>query len=211
VGTTSIFRAFTLVELLVVIAIIAVLASLLLPALSRSKTRAQATKCLGNLRQLGLATAIYSEESDDSLPFAWYDDPNPKVNSFYALLSPIIFHDYFDGYGDFEQGVFACPTRAKEALLGTNPMRISYAMNQYNSVAFPDPKTRKLAQIEALDIATRVIIADVASTYNHPALQNFSADQVGYKHGARANMLFFDGHAGAFSLKQTNGLFLAFP
>jgi prepilin-type N-terminal cleavage/methylation domain-containing protein len=62
---------FTLVELLVVVAIIAVLASLLMPALTRARTAARSRLCMNNLKQTGLAFAMYLDDHADHLPRAW--------------------------------------------------------------------------------------------------------------------------------------------
>jgi prepilin-type N-terminal cleavage/methylation domain-containing protein/prepilin-type processing-associated H-X9-DG protein len=97
--------AFTLIELLVVIGIIGILASLLMPAFGRAKGKASDTKCISNLRQIGIALNIYADENQGRLPYAERLPTSPVTPT--NVLPRIV--DVLSNHVGGAVSIFRCP------------------------------------------------------------------------------------------------------
>jgi prepilin-type N-terminal cleavage/methylation domain-containing protein/prepilin-type processing-associated H-X9-DG protein len=150
-------RAFTLIELLVVIAIIAILAGMLLPALARSKEKANHAMCRSNMKQIALAFQLYIDSNNDTYPGAaskgsykpmredwiFWNTYDPRLQS----LEGGIFRDpQKSAIGPyihrFNTNLFRCPmdreARKREELQAKNPRSLNYYLYSYTLNSFVD-------------------------------------------------------------------------
>jgi len=194
--------AFTLVELLVVIAIIAILAAMLLPALSRSKEKARSAQCVGNLRQWAFAFRMYADDNTDFLP--------RRGQGVQVLFQIDRMEDWFNALPTYfripsfqelvtssnqpvarAQSVFICPTANDPG----ETYFLPYGMNMNLSPWFL-PRATKFTEV--IQPTSVVALADAPGPYasTFPSTRAYS---VMARHSARVNLLFLAGNVQSFA------------
>jgi prepilin-type N-terminal cleavage/methylation domain-containing protein/prepilin-type processing-associated H-X9-DG protein len=189
---------FTLIELLVVIAIIAILAAILFPVFARAREKARQTSCLSNLKQVGLAVMMYTQDWDERYRFGW---AQPSWSSFIRDYDPYIKNRQL-WLCPSQSGDTACPCGYPGGLNDPQYVQGNYCFNPYTTEGwYGNMQGRKIGAVASP--AEVILCGDGRRSWVHTGEWCWGNGQGGRAcnptiasiHNEGANFAWMDGHS----------------